>query len=63
MGTDKVVFEGVELPDMIACACGTGLHIPRFFPRFFSYYSSTECSSSTMATGGDLRSCDSIQTL
>jgi hypothetical protein len=63
MGTDKVVFDGVELSEMIARACGTGLHMPGFFPRFFSYYGSTTCSTSTMATEGDLRSRNSIQTL
>ena len=63
MGTDKVVFEGVKLSEMIARACGTGLHMPGFFQRFFSYYSSTKCSTSTMATGGDLRSRDFVQTL
>ena len=29
------------------------LRMPRFFPHFFSYYSSTKCSTSTMATGCD----------
>jgi hypothetical protein len=35
MGTDKVVFDGVELSEMIARACGTCLHMPDFFRAFF----------------------------
>jgi hypothetical protein len=58
MGTDKggtTRYDRMRMRDRSADA--------RNFPALFSNYSSTKCSTSTMATGGDIRSRDSIQTL